>query len=296
MRYFLILLLSIVVFNVKAGDDDQARELKARGFIVQMLSEEPKILALLQKDKDPNKLTTYRKNIRESNDLIKKAVTRFWKHHKTVLYKTKAEIEAMKAAEEEKKKKLRKHYAVMSMDFFSGRVKTREESAVLTDQQYTGDGNYLFIRFWEGIQFVYTSIPHVIPTEADLVYAVRYLSNQIEGMEYGKDITKLCEENAPQMRSKTLLLTAWQASQLEAKDWEKYYPYPHKIVSQTEIDKAIVNADPNFAVIVYSDQSDTVVLKTMVLTGTGQFAGYITDIKRNPITKKELKELVKYSQ
>ena len=78
MRYFLILLLSIVVFNVKAGDDDQARELKARGFIVQMLSEDPKILALLQKDKDPNKLTTYRKNIRESNDLIKKAVTRIW--------------------------------------------------------------------------------------------------------------------------------------------------------------------------------------------------------------------------
>ena len=296
MKYLLILFLGVLGLNLHAGDDDQARELKARGFIVQLLTEDARIVANLQEDEDPSKLVAYRKNIKESNGLLKKAVTRFWKHHKTVLYKTKSEIAAMKAAEKEKKKKERKHYAVMSMDFFSEKAKTREESAVLTDKQYTGDGNYLFIRFWEGIQFVYTSIPHIIPNEADLVYAVRYLSNQVAGMEFGKDITALCEENAPQMRSKTLLLTAWQASQLEPKDWEKYYPYPHKIVSQAEIDKAIVNADPNFATIVLSDQSDTVVLKTLILTGSGQFAGYITDIRRNPITKKELKELVKYSQ
>lgn len=291
MKAFWIFVTLFFPLITQAGDE--AEPVRTRNMIVELLAEDPAILKYLEKN--PNQVAVYRKNIQSSNDLLKKVVTKYWKLHKNPLYKTKSQILAMQKAEGEKKKKERVDYVVMSMDFFSERVKTREESAVETDKQYTGDANYLFLRLWEGQTVVYTSIPHIIPTEADLVYAVRYLFNQVSGMEFGKDITELCKENAPQMRNKTLLLTEWQASVLTDKDWEKTYPYPHKIVSQKEIDQAIINADPKFAVIILSDQSDTVVLKTMILTDTGQFAGYITDIKRNPITKKELKELVKYS-
>ena len=121
-----------------------------------------------------------------------------------------------------------------------------------------------------------------------------YLSNQVKGMEFGKNITDLCKENGPQVRNKTMLVTAFQISKLKVKDLKKVYPYPYKVVAQSEIDKAILTSDPKYAVIVETDQSDTVVLKTMILTATGQFAGYITSIKRTPLTKKDLKDLVKY--
>jgi len=289
----MISLVAMFAFNaVVAGEDKIVEELKARTLIVKKLKEDPKVVKKLKKDL--GKLAAYRKNIKESNELLKKTVGRYWKHHSTPIYKTTAEIQLMKEVEKKKKKKLRKSYAVLSMDFFSEKHETREVSAVQTNQRYTGDALYLYVRFWDGVEVVYTSIPHVIPTESDLVYAVRYLSNQIEGMKFNKNITDLCEENGPQVRTKTLLVTSFQISELKEKDLLKIYPYPYKVVSQDTIDKAILTSDPKYACIVETDQSDTVVLKTMILTATGQFAGYITSIKRTPLTKKDLKNLVKY--
>jgi hypothetical protein len=292
MRKLLMIAALFIVFQVNAGDDKIVQELKSRTLIVKVLTEKPKVVKKLKKD--ASKLTAYRKNIKASNALLKDAVAKYWKHHETALYKTSAEIETMKQVEKKKKKKLRRAFVVISMDFFSEKYSTREASAELTDKQYTGDASYLYLRFWENIDIVYTSIPHIIPTEADLVYTLRYLSNQVEGMKYGKDITALCEENGPQIRAKILLVTAFQVSKLKEKNLLKIYPYPYKIVSQATITTAILTSDPKYACIVETDQSDTVVLKTMILTGTGQFAGYITSIKRSPLAKKELKDLVKY--
>lgn len=287
------IMMLFVVHSAVAGDKQIANELKYRNLIVKKLTEDPKIVKRLQK-KDPSGLTEYRKNIKESNALLKNAVSKYWKHHSSPLYKTAGEIEQMKQVEGDKKKKLRKSYAILSMDFYSEDHATREDAAVLTDVKYTGDATYLWLRFWEGEEIIYTSIPHVIPKAVDLVYSVRYLSNQIEGMQYGKNITDLCVENGPQVRTKTLLVTAFQISKLKEKDLLKIYPYPYKVVTQSVIDEAILNSDPKYAVIVESDQSDTVVLKTMILTATGQFAGYITSILRTPLTKKDLKQLVKF--
>jgi hypothetical protein len=291
------LLLSslLIVFAVNvacAGDTQIVKILKSRTLIVKKMSEDPNVVRKLKKDFP--KLAVYRKNIKESNALLKKTVASHWKHHSVPIFKTANEIETMKEEEKEKKKKLRKAYTVLSMDFFSENHATREASAVKTDKMYTGDALYLYLRFWEGDEIVYTSIPHVIPTASDMVYAVRYLSNQVKGMEFGKNITDLCEENGPQVRTKTLLVTAFQVSELKEKDLLKVYPYQYKVVKQSVIDKAILTSDPKYAVIVETDQSDTVVLKTMILTATGQFAGYITSIKRTPLTKKDLKNLVKY--
>lgn len=115
-------------------------------------------------------------------------------------------------------------------------------------------------------------------------------------MQFGKDITALCEENGPQVRGKTLLVTAFQVAELKEKDLLKIYPYPYKIVEQSEIDQAILSSNQKYAVIVETDQSDTMVMKTIILTGTGQFAGYVTSILRKPFSKKEFKQLVKYTQ
>jgi len=286
------ILMLFVVQATFAGDKQIARELKARTLIVKQISENPKVVKKLEKD--PSKLATYRKNIKESNALLKKNVQKHWKHHTSPLYKTAAEIEVMKAQEKEKKKKLRIAYTILSMDFFSEKHATREASAVKTNEHYTGDALYLYLRFWDGVEIIYTSIPHVIPKDVDLVYAVRYLSNQVKGMEFDKNITDLCAENGPQVRTKTLLLTAFQISNLKKKDLLKVYPYPYKVVDQSVIDKAVLTSDPKYTVIISSDQSDTVVLKTMILTATGQFAGYITSIKRTALSKKDLKQLVKF--
>jgi hypothetical protein len=294
MRKVLILsLMTVFAFNtVVAADAQIVKELKARTLIVKKLTEDPRIVKKLKKDF--SKLSAYRNNIKESNALLKKTVTKYWKHHSAALYKTANEIEFMKQVEKKKKKKLRQAYAVLSMDFYSEKHPTREASAVQTNQKYTGDASYLYLRFWEGDEIVYASIPHVIPKEVDLMYALRYLSNQVKGMEFNKNITDLCKENGPQVRSKTLLVTAFQMSEIKKKDMLKVYPYPYKVVSQDVIDKAILTSNPKFTVIIETDQSDTVVLKTMILAATGQFAGYITSVKRTPLTKKDMKSLVKY--
>lgn len=275
-----------------AGDKQIAQELKARTLIVKQISENPIVVKKLKNG--PTELAAYRKNIKESNALLKRNVQKYWKHHTAPIYKTAAEIEVMKEQEKQKKKKLRTAYTVMSMDFFSEKHATREASAIQTDERYTGDALYLYLRFWDGVDIIYTSIPHVIPKDVDLVYAVRYLNNQVKGMEFNKNITDLCAENGAQVRTKTLLVTAFQISELKEKDLLKVYPYPYKVVDQSVIDKAVLTSDSKYAVIVSSDQSDTVVLKTMILTATGQFAGYITSIKRTALTKKELKQLVKF--
>lgn len=144
------------------------------------MEEDPSVVKKMTK-RDPAKLSAYKNNIKQSNALLKQLMRKYWKHHQAPLYKTQAEINQMRAMEKSKKKKSRKSYVIMSLDFFSEKHKTREESEVETNAKYTGDATYLFLRFWEGDEIVYTSLPHVIPTQVDLVYGVRYLSNQVAG-------------------------------------------------------------------------------------------------------------------
>lgn len=291
-----LLMFSFFALSLSAGDEGMAKQLLSRKMIVKMLAEDPEVIERLEK-KDPAAISSYKANIKASNDLLKANFNKHWKHHSSALFLTAAEIEDLKATEKEKKKKMRTSYAVLSLDFFSEfKKRTREESARLTDEKYTGDGTYLFLRFWEGTEIIYTSLPHIIPNEADMVYGMKYLTNQVEGMLYGRDITDLCKENGPQIRNKTLLVTSWQLSQIKQKDLLKSYPYPYKVVSKNEIEKAIISGDKRYAAIISTDQSDTVVMKTLILTGTGQFAGYVTAILRNPLNKKELKELAKFAK
>ena len=288
---FVMLITSSSLF---AGQKSIALELKNRTLIVQKLVEKPEVVKYLKKKK-PELLTVYSKNIQESNTLLRKSVGKYWKFNTTVIYKTKEEIAAMKVLESKKKKKERKNYAVMSLEFFSEKYKTREESAVITDVRYNnGDASYLFVRFWEGEEIVYMSSPRLIPHEADFVFMVRYLNHNVTGMEFNKDQTDLCKENGPQVRDKVLLVTQNQISKLKEKDLIKLYRYPYKVVDQSVIDKAIVSADPKYVCIISTDQSDTVVIKWLVLTGSGKLAGYHTDVKRPQLSKKDFKELGKF--
>lgn len=294
MKRFIVAIVAVLFLgtNSFAGDKGIVEELKKRTLIIQLLTEDAKVVR--KHEKDLAFLAKYRKNIKESNEYLKYAVEKYWKYSNKKLYKTKAQIEQLKEVEGEKKKRDRKNYVVLSINFFSERYKTREESAPSTNERYTGDATYLFLRFWEGQEILYTSFPHVIPTKGDFVYALRTIYHQVVGMEYGKDLTDLCKENGPQVRDKVLLLTETQVSEIRTKDIIKAYKYPYKVVSEKEIEKAVVTADPKFAVIISADQSDTVVMKNLILTGSGKMAGYFVDVKRPPFSKKDLKELMKF--
>lgn len=291
-KWLIVFGFVISLFSVHAGDKAIAEEVMSRILIVKTLTEDAKVLKSLKKN--PSLLASYKKNIKESNSYLKEVVEKFWDINATKLYKTGDEIEQLQQLEKDKKKKDRQKYVVLYLRFFSERFQTREESAEKTDLFYTGDASYLHLDFWEGESILYTSSPRVIPTKSDFVFMVRNLYHQVIGMEFNKDLTELCKENGPQVRDKILLLTEKQAEELKEKDLTKAYKYQYKIVDLKTIDQAIVSSDSKYVCVISADQSDTVVLKYLYLTGSGKIAGYFTDVNRPPLTKKDFKEMCKY--
>ena len=292
MKTKLVALLTLIFLftNTFAGDEKLVKDLRARTFIGVLLEEDPAIIKKFAKK--PLELAEYKKNIKLTNDNFKIVLTKYWKLNATVQFKTLTEIDVLKA-EIAKDKKNKGLYAFMRMDYYSYKGNSREESQLITSQEYTSDINYLRVYFLDGTELSYSSLPNVLPTMSDLIYGVRHLSNTLIGMEYGRDLTALTEENCPQIRDKTLLVTQEQMGDLPAKDFVKAYPFPYKIATQAEIDKAVLANDLKFAYLVSADQSDSVVMKMIVLTSTGQWAGYIVNNGRSTLNKTELKELIK---
>lgn len=272
-----------------AGDEEVAQQLKSSVFIAVLEEEEPEVLKKFEKK--PALLAEYKNNIKKTNDDFKMVLTKYWKLHTNILYKTMGEVNALKEAPKNKKDKTT--YAYIRMDYFSYYKRTREESQAITSKEYTSDINYLRVYLLDGTEVTYTSLPNVLPTVPDLIYGVRHVYNTIVGMEFGKDLTALTEENCPQVRDKTLLVTQEQMGELEDKDFVKAYPFPYKIVTQAEIDKAVLTSDPKYAYIVSADQSDKVVMKMIVLTDSGKWVGYLVNMGRTTLTKTELKNLIK---
>lgn len=289
-KLFSLVALVLLFTNSFAGDEKLVKTLKASTFIGVLLEEDPAILKKFEKK--PAQLSEYKNNIKSTNDNFKAALTKYWKLHSVVEFKTPTEIETLKEsiAKDKKNKGL---YAFIRMDYYSYKGRSREESQAITSKEYTSDINYLRVFMLDGTELIYSSLPNVLPTVPDLIYGIRHVSNALIGMEFGRDITALTEENCPQIRDKTLLVTQEQMGDLEAKDFVKAYPFPYKIATQAEIDKAVIANDAKSAYLVSADQSDSVVMKMLVLTSTGQWAGYIVNEGRSALSKGELKDLIK---
>ena len=252
-----ILLPSIHSFS-QTKDAKSAINLKKQVLLVALEEENPKIVKKLSKKKE--ELEFYKNQIEGNNTALKNAVENYWKYSSSVEFKPYSE--ALKMRDENKEK-----YALMSyfkyVEYdqynstgagwnrngggFSYNPGTHYSEAVNTITQIT-------------LTLSDTKLTACLPTlyvsKADAVYGVQQLQYVVSTLQkdenatlktvYSKDIPK----NGFELKNKTLLFDKEDLDKgLTESTIKKIYPYPFKIVSMQEIEKAILNKEPGIAYV-----------------------------------------------
>jgi hypothetical protein len=277
---FIISFLAITP-SLIADTDKEIAEIKSRKFIIAIEPEWETVLKVLKND--PIKLAEYKKSVADFNIFFKKHIEKFWKFHTKFECKTYDEI-----AEIRKDESLAENYVYISCSKFKLDALDRE---VRLPYFYEGfdeegfkspSGSFLRLVFLEkefknhsGKSREYVGLTgQSSPNEADIILGVKRLVEQIEMLASGLSMKKYKLDVAKRgisLKGKTLLLD----EKLTDKNIKtEGFPFKVKIVSKEEIDKAIINEDPNYAcmiipsgyVVVYGYVNSEIVLTKTPIT------------------------------
>ncbi|KAA9333571.1 hypothetical protein [Adhaeribacter soli] len=224
-------------------DKEDAEKVKARTMIVVLREEDPKMVEKLKKQ--PPQLASYKADIVAYNEKIQRIAPQFWTLSKSVIFKPEAEVKALQ-------KTKTKEFAYL--EFRNEKLTENKGSDAVKygpGMQWTTAA--LEIRFIEKPSAPpsgYATMKGSDQTDAELALAVKHLQYMYKNLDNKASKKEQHAQGIQKLATKTLLLdNAYLAPGLTEKTIKTVYPYPFQIVDNAAIEKAVMNSEPNVAVV-----------------------------------------------
>jgi hypothetical protein len=294
MRCICVLIVLTMITNTEVfsqyfrmGKVDEVKEVKKRPVLIMLEEEDPDVVKSLSK-KNPKELAVYRAELKRTNELFPQIVAKLWKFNEAPVVKTKAEI--MQLLESKNKQ-----YAVLGL---------QRVEAVLYGEDKTNFTRYdvsskaiarVAIELIENVRkkdpVFYQNLPNVFPTSGDMALGIQMMQNFLQARLDGKkrnQISDEAEENKSLLSGKTLLIDRKDLKPgTTPAQIKEAYPYPYKIVDYNTIEAAILEQDPNFAVVQIIPMSVGVPANAHLVMSTadGKSLAYYEPIQANVMGK-----------
>lgn len=260
MKKILILISTIVLAYTQGqaqkvhAEPSEFKQIFARPMIVELLEEDPKILAHLQKviKKHPQALQDYRSFIALYNENIRMAVDKFWTVNKEIEYRSTSDIQTL----------VKKKNTTYSVLYYSESAEqfvdyTTNKNLVVPTLNFTRmehhNGKVDYSIFLP-ISFL---IPHDDYIETDLIFGVQFIQRNIEYMieknvkmsasAYAKTFGVICTL----LQTKTLLLdNKLMSNNASTEEIKNNYKYKFTFAEAKKINEAVETSDPESAYLV----------------------------------------------
>jgi len=235
--------------SLEVVDVDKKKEVKK-------LKEEQKLVVLLQEPNDARlkrmdeaDKQTYLKGIEANNQILKRAFQNHWTFTDKVEYMTQSEFKDLD-------KKVRRGYTkvALGVNTLSDEIVENGQSVVWGTHSSYSDIGLIHDAFIATDRVVNVHLPYLSSTEADLVWAVQQMQNfmnaRLDGMDAEDYVEYSLEEYGAQLKKKTLLIDENDLDEkLTERQLKRYYPNEVRVVSRNEIDKAVMEADPEVLIL-----------------------------------------------
>ncbi|HRF77128.1 MAG TPA: hypothetical protein PLB46_11185 [Chitinophagales bacterium] len=254
----------------------KATEFAERKLIVTTLEYDDDIVKKLDKNKDPEKLATYKATIKEFNADIKKMVDSLWTLNKSIKYMSYEDIKDIKGDD-------KSQYVVIIMERMEEKTSTGTsgKTYVIGNYDITFDNSaiggiqktnkirsksshftVMRVALLENLQFPnQMTIPmgHIVPQSTDIAFGLTYIDWYIRSKMADisdKDMMIQINEKSKELATLTLLI-----SEEDAKDDDimgkgsKVYPFKSQIVTKEELEAHILAKTPGYAYVNYGHNS-----------------------------------------
>jgi hypothetical protein len=245
--------------------------LKAQPLLVQLDEPDPKELKELAKK--PDDLREYQAYVAYCNTQLQQLVPKLWTLSSAVEFKTLTELNALRAAKGAPLTVLRHtaYRATLSVGGVNNRFGPALSSERITAMQLSQFNGK------KEEELVTAPIATTAIRPSDIVFAVRYLQNELQAQAAGKsrqDLLASYAEYGKRLRTKILLLNeADVKDKLTEKDIKQAYPFPYQLVPRSTIEAAVLAADPRYAYVQLTLVGPGITAQTAVDAADGEILG-----------------------
>lgn len=224
-------------------------KLKERQLIVIVNPPDPSIVGKFDRKDMPQVVQEYLQIINNYNDNMKFYTTKFWNFSsQPVLYKTRTEIEDMM-----RDKSQRDKYYFMYCYTYSRSININLQYTINhSGTKIEGTPAILAIGLYNESPMFKQELG-LVPTMQDMSFWIPALNSAFNFVYTHKEkptMTEMMDENAHILSTKTLLIPKDNVSPDVKSEISHYYPCRFKLVSYDEIQRAIANADTNYAYVI----------------------------------------------
>lgn len=247
-----------------------------RKLIVVLLEEDPNIVTKLGKNKDPEKLATYKSTITNFNSDIKLVFEALWTMHDSLEFKTWSEISKIPKTEKSNYEIvtfMRYKEALQNTESFEDVSRIDFDNAAIGGSQKTNEiksNSYEYTMMKIGAlqtikidSHVWIAMGHLVPTSLDLAFGIAYIQWYLQSKKDGISTSEMMSEskvNCKELPGLTLLISEADAKDNKIMgDDDKKYPYKTEIVPIEKIEEYITLKTPGYAYLNYNNEKACVV-------------------------------------
>ena len=247
-----LLLLSSAYSQKNRSLNSKIHELSNRTLIV--IVEEPNRNVEKALKRQPELLRRYHEDIKGYNRTMEKVIKEHWTFSYNVEFHSYADMI------KRRKEKMEgfawvefNKYRSANFGHFSAWDSTTYDSTARYAKWTTNHNLLRFYLLEETYPIFDQPLPNLVPSEGDLISAIQQTQEYFHHRDLGYTLEKYLKKakgNIPELEKKTLLFDGNSLSEeIGDSTIREVYPYPYKIVSWQEIEKAIVNKDEKYAYV-----------------------------------------------
>ena len=290
-KIFLSLFASLIFTSAFCQNmtSKQAKELKGRILLIALDEVSPEAIGDIKEGID---MKAYEELVSANNTVLKYAFEKYWTFSKELQFVSQAEMT------KKLKDEPQKYAAIILARYIDysrwggsqmigynqehvGNVTYNVPHYAFSPVEYVAENEIMELRIMMPKRVFSIGLPRIVITEADAIYGVKQLQYYMQELDKEEKadawkIIKTCRGEV--LKGKTLLMSKEDMDpKLTDEEIKKVYTYPYKIVSQDEIDKALIEGtDCAIAVIVSAEAGKgNVSLQYLVNAGSGELYGII---------------------
>lgn len=218
----------------------------------------------------PDQLKAYQDGVVRFNDLLKSTLDKYWKLGKGIEYLPQSKVNQMLKEGNTK-------YVVFQYEMREGTLDPLMFGKVYGNENYTtetrkmtkaaGFGVFRLqtaVRNSDPTTFYSVFIPVAYPSEADMIYAVKMMQNELntamkERTYKVNDFEATVAKNNKQLKKKTLLIDPTQMDpKTTIDDLKKNYPNDVQLVDYEKVNEAVKSEDTTYAFVMIVPDDDPV--------------------------------------
>ena len=224
----------------------------------------------MEEKMNPEELNNYHSEIEQYNLQIKKHVTQLWKIGEKPKFATKNEAQNLVESKASNtlillNTKFSFNYSDYANYKLSNKLYASKDAIVenYSKKQLPFRASSIILKRAdvadETPALAIAQMPQIKQTEADIIYAIKSLSLQIEYRSKGTtevQLMKLYIKNAPHLKDLTLLLNSNDLDESVKSEVKMHYKFASELVMQEAIEKAILDADKTKAICLTIPNAD----------------------------------------